>query len=200
MRVTPPAPGSRPRVTSGRPNCDFGLSSAIAVVAGERDLQAAAERGAVERGDDRLAERLQPAQVGLDRGRRRRANSAALSSVTCDSSLQVAAGEEGVLGRGDDHAGDRVLLGVRAGRPRPSATAGRSSVIVLARWFGSSRVSVTMPSASASQRMVFCRSCVGQLRFGRRLRSARRWSRRPCRRRRTGWPGRSAGRGARARR
>ena len=30
-----------------------------AVVAGERDLEAAAERGAVERGDDRLAERLQ---------------------------------------------------------------------------------------------------------------------------------------------
>ena len=34
-----------------------------AVVAGQRDLQAAAERGAVDRGDDGLAQRLQLAQV-----------------------------------------------------------------------------------------------------------------------------------------
>ena len=38
-----------------------------AVVAGERDLEAAAQSRAVERRDDRLAERLETTQVGLDR-------------------------------------------------------------------------------------------------------------------------------------
>ena len=37
-----------------------------AVVARQRDLQAAAERGAVDGGDDRLAEGLERAQVRLD--------------------------------------------------------------------------------------------------------------------------------------
>ncbi len=37
-----------------------------AVVTRQRDLQATAERGAVDRGHDRLAERLQCAQVALD--------------------------------------------------------------------------------------------------------------------------------------
>ena len=36
------------------------------VVAGERDLESAAERGPVDRRHDRLAERLQPAEPGLD--------------------------------------------------------------------------------------------------------------------------------------
>jgi hypothetical protein len=36
------------------------------VVGGQRDLQAAAQRGAVDRGDDGLAQRLQPAQLALD--------------------------------------------------------------------------------------------------------------------------------------
>ena len=62
VRTTPPAPGSRPSWTSGKPSWTFGSSSAIAVVAGQADLEAAAERGAVDRGDDRLAERLQAAQ------------------------------------------------------------------------------------------------------------------------------------------
>ena len=71
VRVTPPPPGSRPRVTSGRPISIFGVVDRDPVVAGQRDLEAAAERGAVDRGDDRLAERLEPAQVGLDRLERR---------------------------------------------------------------------------------------------------------------------------------
>ena len=41
----------------------LGVVDDHAVVRGQRDLQAAAERGAVDRGDDRLAERLQPAQL-----------------------------------------------------------------------------------------------------------------------------------------
>ena len=63
VRVTPPPPGSRPSVTSGKPTDAPGHVGDDPVVAGQRDLQAAAERGAVDRGDDRLAERLQRAQV-----------------------------------------------------------------------------------------------------------------------------------------
>ena len=59
VRVTPPPPGSRPRVTSGRPIYDALDVGGDAVVARQRDLQAAAERGAVDGGDDRLAERLE---------------------------------------------------------------------------------------------------------------------------------------------
>ena len=90
----------------------FGSSTTIAVVAGERDLEAAAERGAVDRRDDRLAERLQPPQLrlavahALRRTRRMCSRAAALEVV------EVAAGEEGLLGGGDDHAGDLVLLGL----------------------------------------------------------------------------------------
>ena len=63
VRVTPPPPGSRPRVTSGRPTTSALDVRGDAAVTGQRDLQAAAERGAVDGGDDRLAERLERAQV-----------------------------------------------------------------------------------------------------------------------------------------
>ena len=66
MRVTPPPPGSRPSVTSGKPTTDARDVGDDPVVARERDLKAAAERGAVDGGDDGLAEGLQLAQVGLD--------------------------------------------------------------------------------------------------------------------------------------
>ena len=51
-RCVPPAPGNRPSLTSGRPS----RASVVAtrIVADERQLEAAAERGAVDRGDDRL--------------------------------------------------------------------------------------------------------------------------------------------------
>ena len=63
VRVTPPPPGSRPSVTSGRPILAALDVGGDAVVTGQRDLQAAAERGAVDGGDDRLAQGLQGAQV-----------------------------------------------------------------------------------------------------------------------------------------
>jgi hypothetical protein len=40
-------------------------------------------------------------------------NSAGVLVGDLDAGLEVAAGEEGLLRRGDDHAGDRVLLGVQ---------------------------------------------------------------------------------------
>src|SRR6202011_5828925 len=73
------------------------------------DLQAAAECGTVDGGHRRLAESLQRPQVTLDR----------LDGVEClpgvlgaefDHALEIAAGEEGLLRTGDDHAGDRILL------------------------------------------------------------------------------------------
>ena len=63
IRDPPPPPGSRPSVTSGSPNDAPGRVERDAVVAGQRDLEAAAERGAVDRRDHRPAERLQPAQL-----------------------------------------------------------------------------------------------------------------------------------------
>ena len=59
VRVTPPPPGSRPSVTSGKPTTSALDVGGDAVVARQRDLQAAAERRAVDGGDDRLTEGLQ---------------------------------------------------------------------------------------------------------------------------------------------
>ncbi len=55
-RCVPPAPGSRPMFTSGRPSLQSGV--ATPKVAAEGDLQSAAQRMAPERGDDRLRGRL----------------------------------------------------------------------------------------------------------------------------------------------
>ncbi len=61
--VTPLAPGSRPSVTSGRPNWIFGSSSAMRQCADQRHLPAAAQRRAVEQRDHRLAQRLERAEA-----------------------------------------------------------------------------------------------------------------------------------------
>ena len=66
VRVTPPPPGSRPSCTSGKPTTALGSSTITRWWRGQRDLQPAAERRAVDRGHDRLAERLQAPQLGLD--------------------------------------------------------------------------------------------------------------------------------------
>ena len=89
-----------------------------AVVGVQRDLQATAERGTVDRGDDRLAEGLEAPHdllhgVGAlgDRGGDLflRLRAAVAAHV-----FQVAAGEEGLLGRGEHDTGDVVLLGLEA--------------------------------------------------------------------------------------
>jgi hypothetical protein len=73
------------------------------------DLQAATKGSAVDGGDDRNAQGLQLAQVGLDfldLGER-------LTGVLrgdLDDALEVAAGEEGLLRARDDDAGDRTWL------------------------------------------------------------------------------------------
>ncbi len=157
MRVTPPAPGSRPRVTSGRPNCAFGLSSAM------RRLQASA----ISRPPPSAAP-FSAATVGLPSFSRRRksalifstpaANSAAFSSVTWASSLRSPPAKkvsfaEVMMTPVTESFSDSSRSITEASDER------KSSVIVLARWLGSSRVSVTMPSASWSQRMVPSDAC-----------------------------------------
>jgi hypothetical protein len=75
------------------------------VVAGQPDLQTAAQRGAVHGRDHRPAQRLQLAELGLELHRRRH-DRRGVVRAGCGQPGQVAAGEERLLGRRDDHAGD----------------------------------------------------------------------------------------------
>jgi hypothetical protein len=82
------------------------------VVAGERELEAAAEGGSVDRGDDRSAERLERAHRPLERGDVLHRRGGGLRPVRHPQQVpQVAAGEERLLRRGEDDAADGVLLG-----------------------------------------------------------------------------------------
>ena len=84
-----------------------------AVVTGQRDLQAAAERGTIECGHRRFTQRLQRPQIllhPLDQIERL----PGVIRADVNHALEVTAGEEGLLGAGDHHAGDRILLGDKA--------------------------------------------------------------------------------------
>ena len=76
-----------------------------AVVAGQRQLQAAAERGPVDRRHHRPAQGLQRAQLRLDavqvRGEPRR-----VGGLQAQQLMEVTAGEERLLRRGEHHPGD----------------------------------------------------------------------------------------------
>ena len=63
VRATPPPPGSRPKRHLGEADNEALDVGGDAVVTRQRDLQATAERGAVDRGDDGLAEGLELAQI-----------------------------------------------------------------------------------------------------------------------------------------
>ncbi len=84
-------------------------------VAGEGEFQAAAERAAVDRGDDRQAERLQGAQGALDPHRLLEDGGGVLRAGGGEHP-QVAAGEEGLLGGGDHHSA-QPAGGAEAGQP-----------------------------------------------------------------------------------
>ena len=152
VRTTPPAPGSRPRVTSGKPNCDFGLSSAM------RRWQASA----ISRPPPSAAP-FSAATTGLPSVSRRRrsdlilvtpcANSAAFSSVTWMSRLRSPPAKNVSFA---DVTMTPVIESFSASSRSivDDSDERKASFIVLARWFGSSSVRVTMPSASWSQRIV----------------------------------------------
>ena len=86
-----------------------GIVQGDAVVAGQADLPAAAQRSAVDRGDHRLAEGLQAPQLALEfedalvEGR-------GVGLGDLDQLVEIAAGEEGLLRRGQHHAGDPLFL------------------------------------------------------------------------------------------
>jgi hypothetical protein len=81
------------------------------VVAGQRDLQATAQRSAVDGGRDRQTEGLQPAQLALDQGHVREDGVLGLRRGL-DQAAEVATGEEGLLRAGQDDAAEGVLLGL----------------------------------------------------------------------------------------
>jgi hypothetical protein len=78
-------------------------------VTGQGDLQAAAERGAVDGRDNGHAQGLQLAQVGLDLLHLGE-DLAGVLRAGLDHRLEVTPGEEGLLRAGDHHTGDRILL------------------------------------------------------------------------------------------
>ena len=76
------------------------------MVAGQRDLEAAAERGAVDRGDDRLAEGLEPAQRGLDPLGRARRPPGRRRGPALTISLRLPPAKKVFFALVDDDAGD----------------------------------------------------------------------------------------------
>jgi hypothetical protein len=90
-----------------------GVVQGNAVVAGQADFPAAAQGGAVDRGHHRLAQGLQAAQLALD-AQDHVVERLGVGLGDPDQLVEVAAGEEGLLRRGDDHAGDGLLLGLQA--------------------------------------------------------------------------------------
>jgi len=83
------------------------------VVTGQADFPAAAQRGAVDRSHYRLAQGFQAAQLALD-VEDHVVERLGVGLGDLDQLVEVAAGEEGLLRRGDDHPGDGVLLGFQA--------------------------------------------------------------------------------------
>ena len=75
------------------------------VVAGQRQLQAAAERGPVDRRHHRLAQGLQRAQLRLDAIQVRR-EPGRVGGLQAQQLMEVTAGEERLLRRGEHHPGD----------------------------------------------------------------------------------------------
>src|SRR3954454_5308446 len=79
----------------------------------ERDLQSAAQRRAVDGGDHRLAQRLEAPQLQLELAHHLRDLGGVLLLGALEV-VEIAAREERLLGRRDDHARDRVLLRLQA--------------------------------------------------------------------------------------
>ena len=122
MRWVPPAPGNSPILTSGRPETRLGVVGGDALVAGEAELEAAAQRRAVNGRGERLAAGLdapvelrQLAAFG-EQHRRRRCVALALGKLPKRAGQrfqqrQIGAGAECLLARGDHRALDRGVAG-----------------------------------------------------------------------------------------
>ena len=135
-RCVPPAPGMMPSSTSGCPS--FASARRDAVVAGHRQLEAAAERVAVNRGDERLGrvlERFSSACVPAER-------SSDCSRVFSVLKTLMSAPATNVVPGADQHDGVGGRIG--DGRARPPAsiashTPGRARSPAGCRWSGRRR-------------------------------------------------------------
>src|SRR5690606_16496511 len=87
----------------------FRVVDGHAVMTRQRDFQATTERGAVQCGDDRLAEGFQGAQLRVDHVQAL-VEFRGLFLGDFQQVTQVTTGKEGFLGGGDDDTGDVVLL------------------------------------------------------------------------------------------
>ncbi len=208
----PAAAGQQPESGLREPDPHRPVIDADPVVARERDLEATAERGAVDRRDDRAWERLEPPQVGLHRLDHRED----LVRVVLRRPAhprEVSAGEERLLRAGHDHAGHLVLLVVEPvdgrGHRHPvevvhGVGAGRGVV----EGEGDDPVLVPLVAdggpglgRAGSHQSVLCVEVPVVLLVGRwAVRRAPRSWRSPSRHRRRAWRGRGAGRAAGARR
>ena len=148
-RCVPPAPGMMPSVTSGSPTTASRRGDAG--VAAERQLQAAAERDAMDGGDHRL-------RAILDRGDHRR--QAGLDRRLVEL-LDVGAGNEALAGS-DDHAGDGATRRYRAAAPRRGVPARTAMELALT---GGLSMTMTPTEPSVSRRTGGARS-VGRLGHG----------------------------------
>ncbi len=202
VRVTPPPPGSSPSETSGTPRSTLGSSTTI------RWWQASV----ISRPPPSAAP-LTAATTGLPSVSRRRS-----CALTASAIAKISGASSGpawiILCRLPP--AKNVFFALVTTTPTISSFSASSrsiavpmdcryrSFMVLALEVGSSRVSTTMLSASRSYRTalwVACSvMCSRVLSWSGKVRCARRWWRYPCRHRRRGWPGRTSGPAARARR
>jgi hypothetical protein len=116
------AAGQQAERDLGQAQLDARVVEAHAVVTCERDLEATAEGGAVDGGHHGHAQRLERAQLSGDLAHVREHVGGVLG-LRLAQHLQVAAGEEGLLGGGQDHAlhGARLHLALE---PRHGALHG----------------------------------------------------------------------------
>ena len=125
-RCVPPAPGSRPRRTSGTPSC--GLRRGDAQRACERELQATAERHAFDRRDRRLRQRRQliehAAQVRQVARRIPSLSSVAMSFRSAPAAKNRGTAEVITTVRDAATCGPRIAARSSASRSRDRAFAG----------------------------------------------------------------------------
>ena len=191
----------------GQAELDLGVVHGDAVVADQRDLPAAAQRRAVEAADDRLAQGFERAEVLLrllDFAEHLRR----VGRLQPHRALEVGAGEEGALVRrqhdaldgilvADDLGGDlgQVVLPLRAhgvdGRSL-LVEGDRGDAVLQFVLDGFHEVVIAGSTRNPCSSGMAVRWMIPDQVRDDRLRGAPRWSRYPCRRPRTAWPGHTA--------
>ncbi len=105
--------GQQPQGDLRQAELHMGLVQGDAPVAGQGDLPATTQRGTVDGRDHRFAEGLETAQLALDL-EDHLVETLGIGRGDLDQFVEVAAGEEGLLRRGDDDPGDGVLFRLQA--------------------------------------------------------------------------------------